>query len=48
MTDAPAPVTADMNVEVPVYLKLQLRRHSGSLKFALIHLMYLMIHFLCR
>ena len=41
------PVTADMNIKVPVNLKLQPRRHTDTLKFTSIHLMYLMIHFLC-
>ena len=36
-------VTADMNIKVPVKLKLQLRRHTDTLIFASIHLMYLMI-----
>ena len=48
VTNALVPVTADVNIEVPVNLKLQLRRHTGTLIFTLIHLMYLMIHFLCR
>ena len=47
MADEPVPATADMNIRVPVNLKLQPRRHTGTL-FTLIHLMYLMIHFLCR
>ena len=34
-----------MNIKVPVNLKLQPRRHTDTL---MIHLMYLMIHFLCR
>ena len=42
------PVTADMNIKVPVNLKLQPRRHTHTLIFSSIHLMYLMIHFLCR
>ena len=45
MANAPVPVTADMNIKVPVNLKLQPRRHTDTL---MIHLMYLMIHFLCR
>ena len=46
--NAPVPVTADMNIKVPVNLKLQPRRHTHTLIFSSIHLMYLMIHFLCR
>ena len=41
-------VTADMNIKVPLNLKLQPRRHTDTLIFTLIHLMYVMIHFLCR
>ena len=48
MANAPIPVMADMNIKVPVDLKLQLKRHAGTLIFTSIHLMYLMIHFLCR
>ena len=48
MANAPVLVTADINVKVLVNLKLQPRRHSDTLIFTLIHLMYLMIHFLCR
>ena len=41
---------ADMNIKVPVNLKLQPRRHTDTHTdiFTSIHLMYLMIHFLCR
>ena len=39
------PVTADMNIKVPVNLKQQPRRHNGTLTFTSIHLLYLMIHF---
>ena len=38
-------VTEDMNIKVPVNLKLQPRRHNGTFIFTSIHLMYLMIHF---
>ena len=38
---------ADMNIKVLVNLKLQPRRHTDTLKFTSMHLMYLMIHFLC-
>ena len=48
MANAPVPVTADMNIKVPVNLKLQPRRYTYTLIFTSIHLMYLMIHFLCR
>ena len=48
VANAPAPVTADMNIKVLVNLKLQPRRHTDTLIFTTIHLMYLMIHFLCR
>ena len=48
VANSPVPVTADMNVKVPVNLKLQPRRHTDTLIFTTIHLMYLMIHFLCR
>ena len=41
---APVPVTAGMNIRVPV----ESRRHTDTLIFTSIHLMYLMIHFLCR
>ena len=41
---------ADMTIKVPVNLKLQPRRHTDTHTdiFTFIHLMYLMIHFLCR
>ena len=45
MINAPVPVTVDVNIKAPVNLKLQPRRHTDTL---MIHLMYLMIHFLCR
>ena len=48
VANASVPVTVDMNIKVLVDLKLQLRRHTGTLIFTSIHLMYLMIHFLCR
>ena len=48
VANAPVPVTADINIKVPVNLKLQPRRHTDTLIFTSIHLMYLMIHFLCR
>ena len=40
---------ADMNIKVPVYLKLQPRRHTDTHTDIItsIQLMYLMIHFLC-
>ena len=41
-------VTPDMNIKVPANLKLQPRKHTHTLIFTLIHLVYLMIHFLCR
>ena len=37
-----------MNIKVPVNLKLQPRRHTDTLIFTSIHLMYLINHFLCR
>ena len=43
VTNAPVPVTADMNIKVPVKLKLQVRRHTATLIFTLMHLMYLKI-----
>ena len=46
MANTPLPVTLDMNIKVPVNLKLQPRRHT--LTYSSIHLMYLMIHFSCR
>ena len=46
MANAPVPVTADMNIKVPVSLNLQPRRHTDPPIFTLIHLMYLMTHFL--
>ena len=48
VANAPVPVTADLNIKVLVNLKLQPRRHTDTLIFTSIHLMYLMIHFLCR
>ena len=48
MANTLVPVTADMNIKVPVNLKLQPRRHTDTLIFTLIHLMYLMIQFLYR
>ena len=48
VANVPVPVTADMNIKVPVNLKLQPRRHADTLIFTSIHLMDLMIHFLCR
>ena len=48
MANAPIPVMVDINIKVPVDLKLQLKRHTGTIIFTSIHLMYLMIHFLCR
>ena len=46
MANTPVPITLDMNIKVPVNLKLQPRRHT--LIYTSLHLMYLMIHFLCR
>ena len=43
VANAPVPVMADMNIKVLVTLKLQLRRHTDTLIFTLIHLVYLMI-----
>ena len=50
VANASVPVTVDMNIKLKVLvdLKLQLRRHTSTLIFTSIHLMYLMIHFLCR
>ena len=48
VVNAPVLVMADMNIKVSVNLKLQSRRHTDTLIFTSIHLMYLMIHFLCR
>ena len=48
LSNAPVTVMTDMNIKVPVDLKLRLRRHTGTLIFTSIHLTYLMIHFLCR
>ena len=48
VANAPVPVTADMNIKVLVNLKLQPRRHTDTLIFTTIHLMYLMIYFLRR
>ena len=39
---------ADVNIKVLVILKLQLKRHTGTLTFTSVHLMYLMIYFLYR
>ena len=47
VANAPVSVTGDMNIKVPVKLKLQLRRHIDILIFTSIHLVYLMIWFLC-
>ena len=38
----------DLNIKVLVNLGLQPRRHTDTLIFTSIHLMCLMIHFLCR
>ena len=46
MANTLVPVT--FNIKVLVNLKLQPRIHTGTLIFTSIHLMYLMIHFLCR
>ena len=48
VANAPVPVTADINIKVSVNLILQPRRHTNTLTFTSIYLMYLMIHFLCR
>ena len=48
VANAPVPVTADINIKVPVNLKLQPRRHTDTLIFTSIHLVYVIIHFLCR
>ena len=45
VANALVPVLAYMNVKVPADLKLRLRRHTGTLIFTSIHLLYLMIHF---
>ena len=47
VTNAPVPVRANINIKVLIDLKLQLRRHTGTLIFAYINLIYLMIYFLC-
>ena len=41
------PVTTGMNIKVPVNSNLQPRRHTDTLIFTSLHLMHLMIHFLC-
>ena len=46
MANTLVPVT--FNIKVLVNLKLQPRIHTGTLIVTSIHLMYLMIHFLCR
>ena len=48
MANAPVPVTADINIKVPVNLTLEPRRHTDTFIFISIHLRYVMIHFLCR
>ena len=48
VANAPIPATVDMNIKVPVDLKIQLRRHTGTFIFTSIYLMYLIINFLCR
>ena len=48
VANAPVPETADMSIKIPVNLKLQPSRHIDTLIFTSMHLMYLMIHFLCR
>ena len=48
VANAPVPVTEDMSFKVPVNLKLQPRRHTDTLIFISIHLMYVMIHFVYR
>ena len=35
VANAPVPVTVDMNIKVPVDLKLQPRRHTGTLLYLL-------------
>ena len=47
VANAPVPGTTDMNIKALVKLKLQLRTHTDTLIFTLIHLMYLIIKFLC-
>ena len=43
VANALVPVTVDMNIKVPVKLKLQLMRHTDILIVTSIYLMYLMI-----
>ena len=45
MINALVPVRTDMNIKVPVNLKLQPGRPADTLIFTSIHLMYLMIFF---
>ena len=47
VANTPVPVTTGMNIKVPENLNLQPRRHTDTLIFTSIHLMHLMIHFLC-
>ena len=48
VANATVPVTADINIKVPVNLTLQPRRHTDTFIFISIHLRYVMIHLLCR
>ena len=48
MANALVRVTKDINIKVPINLKLQPRRHTDTLIFTSIHLMYLRIDLLCR
>ena len=41
MANTPIPVTTNINIKVPVNLKLQLRGHTGTLIFTQIYPMYL-------
>ena len=45
MANSQVLVAADMNIKVPVDLKLLLKRHTGTLIFTSTQLIYLMIHF---
>ena len=45
VANATIPVTAEMNIKVPLNLKLQPKRHTDTLIFTSIHLVYLMIIF---
>ena len=48
MAKASKPVISNIGIKVVVDLKLQLRRHNGTLMFTWVCLLCLMIRFLCR